>query len=167
MMSAVASSPSTPGLLSAVSRRRSRSYRSAIALATPRTPSEPRAGWSAATIMRRPSAPSSGRRLRSAARAAIISGCLALSSRSSSNAASNIGPPQEVLDLFGSGHGRRAFQPGGDDRPGRVGEPDDQVQRPAGQQPVAQSPAEPVPGADPVDHLDPDRRNLYLGVLGP
>src|SRR5579871_4408266 len=154
-----------------------------MALATPRTPSEPRAGWSAATIISRPSAPSSGRRRRSAARAAISSGRLARSSRSASKSGSRsvasggddppepprsgILGPQEILDLFGGRHRGRALQPGGDDGPGGVGEADDPLQRPAGQQPVAQRAAEPVAGADPVDHLDLDRRDLHLLVLGP
>src|SRR5579872_2099458 len=145
-----------------------------MALATPRTPSEPRAGWSAATIISRPSAPSSGRRRRSAARAAISSGRLARSSRSASKSGSisvasggdtvppgdtpdpdgpepprsGILGPQEILDLFGGRHRGRALQPGGDDRAGGVGEADDPLQRPAGQQPVAQRAAEPVAGAE-------------------
>ena len=53
-MSAVASTPSTPGSASAARSRSSRSVRLFIAVGREPTPSAPRAGWSAATIINLP-----------------------------------------------------------------------------------------------------------------
>src|SRR5258708_19669742 len=125
-----------------------------------RTPRAPRAGWSAATIIRRPSGPSSGRRRRCAARTETSSGAVARSSRSCSNRSSSMGGFQELLDLRSGRHRGRAFQPGRDDRPRGVGEPHRPLQRPPGEQPVAQRAAETVAGADAVDDLDRHRRDL-------
>ena len=65
-MSGVPSTPSTPGRATAVASRSSRSLRLAMAIPSARTPRAPRAGWSAATMRRRPSVPTSGRRWRAA-----------------------------------------------------------------------------------------------------
>jgi hypothetical protein len=54
-MSDVASTPSTPGSASAVRNRSSRSVRLFMAVGRLPTASAPRAGWSAATIISRPS----------------------------------------------------------------------------------------------------------------
>ena len=54
-MSAVASSPSTPGRASAVTSRSSSSVRLAMAVALPPAPRAPRAGWSQAMIISLPS----------------------------------------------------------------------------------------------------------------
>ena len=67
---------------------------------------------------------------------------------------------QESLDLGGRRHGVRAGQPGRDDGPGGVREAHHPLEVPAGQQPVAQGPAERVTGAEAVDDLDRHRRYL-------
>src|SRR5262249_55844803 len=166
--SGLPSTPSTPGRPSAVTSRRSNPYRSAIASGTVRTPSAPRAGWSAATSISRPSGPSSGRRTRAAAASTIAEGRTARSSRSLSK--SSIAGPllrgrervvaEKVEDLGRGRHRGRALQPGRDDRTGRVGEAHHAFQRPPGEQPVAQRAAEPVSGPEPVEHVD--RNRWYL-----
>ena len=58
------------------------------------------------------------------------------------------------------GHGVRAQQLPGDERAGRVREPDRPLERPVVQQAVDERAAERVARPEPVDHLDRDRRHL-------
>ena len=64
------------------------------------------------------------------------------------------------LDLGRGGHRGGALQAGGDDGAGRVGVPHDRLQVPAGQQAVAEGAAERVAGAEAVEDLDRERRDL-------
>src|SRR3954451_17132781 len=59
-----------------------------------------------------------------------------------------------------SGHGVRAGEPRGHQRPGRVAEPHRALEPPAGQQAVAQRAAERVARAQSVDHVDRHGRDL-------
>ena len=70
-MSAVASRPSTPGWDSAVTSRASSSVRLPMAIGLPAALRAPRAGWSQAMIISRPSGPSRSRRRRVANRRRI------------------------------------------------------------------------------------------------
>ena len=69
-MSAVPSTPSTPGTASASRMRSSSSVREAMAWSREPTPRAPRAGWSAAMIIIVPSVSATVRRERVAARRA-------------------------------------------------------------------------------------------------
>ena len=71
----MASTPSTPGRRRAATSRSNRSRRSAIAHGRPPAPSDARAGWSAAMIIRLPLAPMSSGRRRRVVASAIASGC--------------------------------------------------------------------------------------------
>ena len=88
-MSAVASSPSTPGWASAVTSRSSRSVRLAMAYGLPPAPSAPRAGWSQAMIISLPSWPNGDRRCRVASRRRIRPGSVARTSFSPATVGTN------------------------------------------------------------------------------
>src|SRR5918994_4819168 len=101
------------------------------------------------------------RRLRRAAASAIASGRWTRISTISARGLAAIGHLcEQPLDLRRHGHGVRAGDLRGDDRAGGVGEPERAVQRPPGQQAVAERTAEGVAGTEPVHDLDPDCRYL-------
>ena len=142
----------------------------------PTARSAPRAGWSAAMMISRPSSPSRdgrrgagpaasamacGRRARASRMARIWSrtGCLPWSA-SATAASAAVSPARSSVTSVGRRHGVRAVQPRGHDGPGGVGEAHHPLDVPAGQQPVAQRPAERVAGAEPVEHVDRHRRDL-------
>ena len=136
-----------------------------------RTPSAPRAGWSAATSSRRPSSPTTGRRARVAQAWAMRCGSRArISVRSATDTVGLVVivtprrrhvRPRSALGWPGAPGPRprsawRWSTPGvdGDDGPGDVGELEDASQVPAGEQTVAQGAAERVAGAEAVDDVD-------------
>ena len=65
----------------------------------------------------------------------------------------------------GNGIADGTGEAGGDDGPGGVGVAHDAVRVPAGQQPVAEGAAERVAGAEAVDHLDGEGRDLGGGAV--
>src|SRR5690606_32546640 len=167
-MSAVASTPLTPGRSRATSRRSSSSPRSAIAIGSRPAPSAPRAGWSAAITSNLPEGPTklSGRTRRAAA-SAIASGRLTRCSTIERTRSADTGALlQERGHLGGGRHGIGAGEPGRDDGSGSVGEAHTGLQRRAGQQHVAQRSAEGIAGAEPVEDLDGDGRDVVAaGVV--
>src|SRR5215217_1440365 len=182
-ISAVASRPSTPGRASAARSRSSMSVRLFIAAGRPWADSAPRAGWSAATSMSRPSSGrKAGRRLRAASARRMACGSRLRSSVTSAyevhtggapsvsgtetsagdRAVSDTGPLQGGgdggldmgIDLGGGRHRGGALQPGGDDRPGGVGVAQQLLQGQPGEQAVRERAAERVARAEAVDDLD-------------
>src|ERR1700712_4631804 len=180
-MSGEASSPSTPGRLRAVTRRSSSSIREPIAIGRSPTPNAPRAGWSAATIISRPSPRTVSRLTLAFAARKIAAGSLTRISVISANrsrivlgSAVPVGTVnvsvivdllQKCFHLGRCRHRAGALAPGGDDGPGCVGEAQDGLQIPAGQQPVAQGTAESVAGTETIDDVDRGRRHLERDVL--
>ena len=188
-MSAVASSPSTPGRDSAVTSRSSSSVRLAMASGCRPRPGRrgpggrrrrssagrrgragrAGAGWPAARRIRSGSVARIS--LRSAIEAtkpsvvtasprtvAVIAGSAVSKWTASVAAVRWDRPGEQGLDLLLGRHRGGALQPGGDDRAGGVGVLQHLLQRPAGQQAVAERAAEGVAGAEPVERRDRDRR---------
>src|SRR5689334_9147011 len=163
-MSAVPSTPLTSGRESAMHMRSSRVTRSAIAIGSSPARRAPRAGWSAAITMSLPPGPShEDGRTRAAARSAITCGWLvrmSTSVRTSTARSDTAGLLESGEDLALGGHRRGALEPGGHDRAGDVGEAEHLLQRPPGEEPVAEGTSERVAGTEAVDHVDRVRRHL-------
>src|SRR5690349_12014084 len=156
-MSGLANRPSTPGLAKAVSSRSSKLIRLPMASGRSPTPLAPRAGWSAAMIISRPSSPDRLRLvLASAARRMASGSCTRISVNARYR--SRLVAPEttdvdetatpfassdmfdlsnERLDLVGRRHRGGTLPAGGDDRTRRVAKPENGFQVPPGQQPVA------------------------------
>src|SRR6266705_3448989 len=115
------------------------------------------------------SSPSSvARRRRPAAASAMACGRRALASRMaliwSRTGSLPWSPSEELVDLGRRRHGVGAGEPRRHDGAGGVGEAHHALGVPAGQQPVAQRPAERVAGAEAVHHADRHRRDsAYFG----
>ena len=87
------------------------------------TPIAARPGWSAATIMRRPSPLTMSRLLREASAWAIASGWVALVARSAVKSMSDMVYLQGSENFLFKGHGGGALEAPGDDGPRSVGKP--------------------------------------------
>src|SRR4051812_38302189 len=126
--------------------------RSAIAIGSPPARSAPRAGWSAAITISRPVGPTNeDGRDRAAARAAISCGRVGrMSTRARTSTASSdtAGLLEPGEDLVLGGHRRGALEPRGHDGARDVREPEHLLERPAGEQPVAERPTERVTGTE-------------------
>src|SRR4051794_3459984 len=165
-MSAVPSTPVTPGRSSARHRRSSSSPRSAIAAGSLPTAFAPRAGWSAAMIMARPWSPSTDFALARLAAASVIAPGSWTRAVTIRRTRSDTGGLREFGEHFGfGGHGVGAGQLAGDVRTGGVGELDRAAGVPTGEQAVAERATEGVSGAEAVDHLDRDGRDLAGAVV--
>src|SRR3954452_5839976 len=161
-MSAVASTPVTPGRSSAPQSRSSSSERSAIAYGSAPTPLAPRAGWSAAMIIALPCSPRIEVAFtRRAAAAAMAPGSPTRADTIRLSFSDGTGHLVQLgVDFRLGRHGVGAGQPARDDRAGGIGEGHRPTGVPAGQQSVAQRPAEGVAGAQAVDHVHRNRRDL-------
>src|SRR5690349_8467672 len=171
-MSGLANRPSTPGLAKAVSSRSSKLIRLPMANGLSPTPLAPRAGWSAAMIISRPSSPVRLRLVLASAARLMASGSATRMSVSERYRSAFVLPEtpgaavdvvggaeivgaavatsdmthlsQERFDLGGRRHGGGTFPAGADDGTGRIAETQDGLQIPTGEQSVTEGATEAV-----------------------
>src|SRR5699024_2822010 len=114
-----------------------------------------------------PSPPRSSRRRRFFSRSETSTGLEARRRRRDSNLSADMNGAvmsdllvDEAFHLVGGRHGGGTFQAGCHQGTGAVGEAEDLLGGPTGQQSVAECPAEGITGTESVDHIDEYRGDL-------